>query len=327
MNEKEKRLSKRKVIKSVTIFCIYLVVLYFLIRYVVRNTDMLERIADAPASLVALGVITTVLGIVLSGFLDITCAKVYGIKLPSIDVVVFTFVASAMNLVLPLQIGSMVKAIHYKKKMRLTYSRYLSVISGTIIINLMVTFIVLIMSLFVTMIKWNTDKKYIVIVSLVFIIGVAIVIVVLLFQERILKILPFKTYTLPVMTGFFEIFNNKRAMVVCSLNHLFMIILGGIRFATIFRCLDVSTGFVNGMLYYGLYCTSTIVPILPGNVGISEAIVGVMNLIIGSDFDVGVAIVLINRIYYYVIALLGALLSAIPALILYRKGFEKKNER
>jgi uncharacterized membrane protein YbhN (UPF0104 family) len=328
MNENENRPSGRKVIRSVIIFAVYIAVLVFLIRYVSRNADIMERIAAAPKVLVAFGLLAPALSVTLSAFLDITCAKAYGIKLTVPDAVVFTFVASAINLVIPLQMGSVIKAIYYKKKMALSYSRYISILSGTVVISLTITFVLLIISLFVTMMKWNTDRKYVLLLSAIFLAAAAVFAVVLRKQDRILDILPFQKYTRPVMAGFFEIINSRRAMALCSGNFLLSMLLGGLRFVSIFSILGMHTGFVNGMLYYALYRTSSIVPILPGNIGISEAIVGVMNMILGEAFDAGVTTVLINRIYYYMVALLGAVIAAIPAWRMFRNGSEReKNER
>ena len=181
--------------------------------------------------------------------------------------------------------------------------------------------------MFYTMVAWNVDKKYVLLISAFFLIGLAAFAAVLCLQDRVLKIVPLKKYTVPVMTGFFEIFNTKRAILLCSAEYLLSMVLGGIRFVTIFMILGVPAGFVNGMLYYGLYRASSFVTIIPGNIGIGEAIVGVMNMILGADFDAGVTTVLINRIYYYIVALLGAGVFAIPAWHMFNRETRHAEDR
>ena len=327
MNENENRLTRKIIIRGTIIFILYLTVLVFLIRYVSNNADIMERIAAAPKELVAFGLLTTALSVTLSAFLDITCAEVYGIKLTVPDAIVFTFIASAINLVIPLQMGSVIKVVYYKRKMALSYSRYLSILSGTVVFSLMASFFVLAFSLFFTMLKWNMDKKYVVLVTIIFLAGLAVMTVVLRLQDKILGVLPFKTYTSPVMKGFFEIFNNKRAMRLCVLNYLLYMVLGGLRFTSIFSILGISAGFEGGMLYFGLQNALSIIPILPGNIGITEAIVGGMHMVLGADFNAGVTTVLLNRIYYYIVALVGAAMSAVPAWILFRKNLVNKDEQ
>lgn len=327
MNDEESRLSKKRIAQGIVLFAVYIIVLYGLLKYVISNTNMLKRLAEAPREFVIIGLLTTLGNVGLTAALDVTCAKVYGIRLPISDAIVFTFIASAVNLVVPLQMGSIIKAIYYKRKMRLSYSRFLSITAGTIIINLFITFFTLMVSLFVIMVGWHTDILYLVIVSLLLLAGTVVLFLILRMQEKVLMILPFKKYTYPVMAGFFELFKNRRALVFCSINYIICMILGGLRFTTIFECLGVTSGFKVGMLYYGLYTASTVIPILPGNIGISEGIVGIMNMILGAEFDVGLTIVLVNRIYHYIVAIIGALIVAIPAWMMFRKGrADSKNE-
>ena len=318
MIDKEKTSSK-KVIQGMILFVLYLFVLFFLVKYISNNPQMMEKIKNAPPRLVGLGILTTVLGITLTALLDITCTKVYGMKLDVKDAVFFTFIASAINLVVPLQAGSILKAVYYKRRMKLTYSRFISITSGTIVINVIMTFFVLIISLFILMLGWHIDKKYIVFALIVFFVGISALLLVICKQDKILGILPFKKYTYPIMSGFFEIFNNRRAIVLCSANYIFTMLLGGIRFATIFMLLEISSDVANGLLYYGLYNVSSLVHLLPGNVGISEGFVGLMNMLLGADFDTGVTAVFINRIYYYIAAFAGTLLFSVPAWLLYSK--------
>ncbi len=310
---------KRQMIKGIIIFAIYIAVVVILIRYVLDNKDIVHNIQNAPPQHIVIGLLTTAFSIMLSGYLDITCAKVYGEKISVKDATIFTFVATALNLVLPLQMGSIVKAVYYKRKLKLAYSRYISIASGTMLLGFIMSYFVLIISLAVLIINWHIEVKYFWLVALMFACGIAILILIIRKKKWILSIIPFKRYTIPIMQGFFEILTNKRAIVLCSINLFISILLGGIRFIGIFQILNIPSSYVGGLMYYGIYKASSVIPLLPGNIGVSELLVGGMNSILGEGFNKGVTLILINRVYYYVVVLAGAVLCAIPAWRAYKR--------
>ncbi|MBR2674866.1 MAG: flippase-like domain-containing protein [Mogibacterium sp.] len=321
-----KEISANKILRGIIVFTVYVIVVVVLIRYISENTEMTERILNAPRVYMIIGIVTMAASLFLSALLDVTCADTYGIKLQVKDAAVFSIVATAINLVIPFQMGSMLKAVYYKKKMELSYSRYISIMSGTVVIKLAVTFLFLTLSLLISTFKWNTGMKIVGIAFLLFLGSVAGVLMLVFLQEKILIILPFKKYTYPIMRGFFDILSDKKTMALCSLNNFAYMILGGIRLSSIFACLGLPAGIVNGMLYWSLCNVSSAVPILPGNIGISEAFVGLTNMLFNEDFNAGVSVVLVNRIYYYLVAIAGALILAVPAWIMYDRASRDKTE-
>ena len=313
-------MTKKKVIQGILIFGVYVAVFVFLIQYITGNADIMRRIAASPLPYVFAGMSCTAICIMLSGLLDVSCARVYGVKVRYWESIGLTYIASAINLVLPLQMGSVIKAMYLKKKMTLPYTKYISIVSGTIVINLMVTFVQLILCLILSSIRLGVSVFYTAILTGIFAAGILCFVLALFFQNGILKILPFKKLSVPILQGFFELMGNRRAMLLVTLNLIVSALLGGLRFSFIFRMLEFGGGILEGMLYYGCYTASSIIPILPGNVGISETIVGIMNTILGSDFDIGVTVVLVSRIYNYLITIVGAILFALPIWIRYNQN-------
>lgn len=313
-------MDKKKVIKGIFLFVIYILIFAFLIRYVSSNTDTIERIMDASYFEVAIGLMCSFTCIVLTGLMDVTCAHVYDVNIGYGESVGLTYVASLINLILPLQMGSMVKAVYLKKKFRLTYARFVSIISGTAVINLMITFVQIILCMIVVSFRMNASVIYIGLFSLIFIAMIICFAIAVKKQDFIIRILPFKSISTPIMKGFFDLLSNKKAVILVTVNLLISAMLGGIRFFYIFKMLGFDGEMLDGMLYYGLYNASTIVPILPGNIGISEFFVGVMNEILGSAFGIGVTTVLINRVYYYIAAITGSLIAVFPLWIRYSKS-------
>lgn len=318
MNKNNSQLSQRKNIKGIILFVVYLVVAYGLIIYLKNNIDLIEKVVNAPKWIVLTCFITSIIGIFLNGYLDITCAKVYGIHLALKDVMVFTFIATACNLILPLQMGSVIKAVYYKKKMHLNYLKYISIVSGTTVVRVIFYFVALLFSLGLLIFEWNLDKKYIISVLIIFGFGMFLLYLILRYQTIVLNHLPIKEYSRPIMQGFFELMNDRRTVLECLLNYLLLMILSVIRFRSIFECLGINVGMIDVLLYSSLYYAANIMPILPGNIGVSEAVMGITNMILSSDFDTGMNVVLISRIYYYIVVAIGALCMTIPAWRMYK---------
>ena len=104
----------------------------------------MSRITSASPLYVGLGMTCTCLSMILTGLMDVTCAKAYNIRIRCWESVVLTYLSATLNLIFPLQMGSIVKAVYFKKKINLGYTKYVSILSGTTVINLMVTFVILI---------------------------------------------------------------------------------------------------------------------------------------------------------------------------------------
>ncbi|WP_295425512.1 lysylphosphatidylglycerol synthase transmembrane domain-containing protein [uncultured Subdoligranulum sp.] len=305
---------KSKIIKGCILFVVYVAIFIFLLKYISSNQEVMSRITSASPLYVGLGMTCTCLSMILTGLMDVTCAKAYNIRIRCWESVVLTYLSATLNLIFPLQMGSIVKAVYFKKKINLGYTKYVSILSGTTVINLMVTFVILIGCLILSSLRWNLESYLIFLLILIFVIALLSFALVIKFQDVVLRFLPFKKISVPIMQGFFMLLSNRRAMILTALNLLFSSLLGGIRFALIFKMLGFSGGLLNGLLYYGVYTASTIMPILPGNIGISEMLVGLLNTILGSDFDIGVTVVLVNRIYYYIISILGSILAIYPLM-------------
>ena len=274
----------------------------------------MSRIHNASPALVVLGIACIFFSLILTGLMDVTCIKAYNIQIRCWESVGLTYLASALNLIFPLQMGSILKAVYFKRKINLGYTKYISIVSGTTVINLMVTFVILIGCLILSSLRWNLESYLIFLLILIFVIALLSFALVIKFQDIVLRFLPFKKISVPIMQGFFILLKNRRVVTLTTLNLLFSSFLGGIQFTLIFKMLGFGGDLLNGLLYYGIYTASTIIPILPGNIGISEMLVGLLNTILGSDFDIGVTVVLVSRIYYYIISILGSILAIYPLM-------------
>lgn len=306
------QLNKQKLIKSVLMFVLYAGIIAWLVAYISKNTEIVDHIIHAnPRYVFACAVICFIM-LVLSALLDVTCSEVYGIKINPYESTALTFIASAINQTLPLQAGSVVKAYYFKKMLSLSYSRYFSIVAGTIVVNLIVTFVQLIVCLAFLAVEWGLNFSYVAVLMLILCCGLLCLWAMVKYRDGVLKIMPFKKFSLPIMESFFALMKDGKAMFYVTLNLAATALLGGLRFYFIFKILGLNAGIASAMLYCGIYTATTVIPILPGNIGFSEAVIGIMNKSLGFDFSVGVAAVMVTRVYFYIVAVIGALLAIYP---------------
>lgn len=308
-----------KVIKNIIVYILYVVVLIYLIKYVVNNQSIMENILKTSKPIIICTILSTIASVLATAGLDIFCARAFSVEMKTSEVIGLTFIACALNLFLPLQMGSVIKGVCYKKKFELTYSKYISMLSGTAILNLLIAAFQLLGCLVIAVAEQGIAGQYLLMLFIVIVIAIIGTVIIIKERSFIRRIVPFKKYTLPIIDGFYELASNRGAVIGCVCMIFIGIILGSIRFWNIFLSLGSETTIVVSSLYYSIYTSSSLVSILPGNIGIAEAIIGLTNSILGSEFDIGVTVVLVNRIYYYIVSIFGALIAAVPVYYTFYK--------
>ncbi len=305
---------KRKIalIKDIVCFILYIIIFIYLIYYFFNNQEIVQGVLSTPLDRIFLNICCAACSVLVVAGMDIYCARVFNLRLKWGEVIGITFVASALNLFLPLQMGSAIKAYYYKKKFHLPYSKYISIASGTAILQIFLTIVQLLICIIGMFFCWKVGGEYIWMVVGVLFVGIICFIFLLKCKTYVERIVPFKKYVLPIIEGFYQLAENQKAICGCSSMLLIGIVLGSIRFWNILNSFDSNIMFINASLYFGIYTASSIVPVLPGNIGIAEGMVGLMMVIFGHDFDLGMSAVLINRIYIYIVTLIGALAAGFP---------------
>lgn len=309
----KKNTSVAKIVWSVISFILSVYILFSCCKFIFENKDIVYNIKNTKLIWIEIGILSCILGDLVTAYMDKNCAEAVGVNIKYIRTVEITCITQAANCFLPLQMGTAIKAIYLKKLYKMPYSKYISIYSGTSIIQILVSCLQLIfcLLLLITHSEANMNVALAVIIGILFVILVTIILMVKK-KELILRIIPLKKYTLGILDGFYCLLENRRAIKVSIWARAVNAVLGGIRFWAIYYILGVSQGIVLGMFSFGVYATSLIVQILPGNMGISDALVGLTQSLAGSSFDVGMAVVIINRLFSYLVSIIGFLIFVIP---------------
>lgn len=304
----------KRLSKGLVLFAIYIFVIYELIIYILGNEDIIASLSEAAPvyALICLGI--AILENVIVARMDVVCVKVFEKRLSFMESFGLSFAVSSMNSFLPMQMGTVFKAYYFRKRISLEYNKYLSIFSGTSIIQLVITFFQLIICLLIMSFSCSVSWFSTLTTGLLFVLLVVCVIVLLKCESFVEKIVPFKKYTLDLVTNFYRLLKEREAIVRCFILRLISAIFGGIKFYCIFRMLGMHNGFGESMLCYGVYSASTIITVLPGNIGISEGILGAVNGIWGDTFEAGVSSVFLNRLFGYLVAIVGTVIFLFPII-------------
>ncbi|MBE5857823.1 MAG: UPF0104 family protein [Lachnospiraceae bacterium] len=313
-----KDLDKKQIV-GIILFIIYLLGIVIITRYVLSDSETVYSLSNASTISISIGVLASFLSVVLVGVMDVTCSRVFGIRIEITEAVAFTFVSAAINTFLPLQAGSVIKAYYYKKKSGLSYSKFVSVMAGTMILNMIINLVCALLSIVCVISRVDGLQSYIMPICIIMICLILVVFWANVLRDVVIRITPLKKQLLPIVNGYYELMGSQKTVLLCSLNMILRNLLGGVRFLSILYILGGMKDFPISLMYCCVTNVSEMIPILPGNIGISEGIVGVINNQLFSRFDMGVAAVLINRFFYYIALIIGAIIFSAFVWIVYRK--------
>ena len=127
-----------------------------------------------------------------------------------------------------------------------------------------------------------------------------------------------------VITGFNALLRSRkmlRQLLLCLIvNNVFQILL----YMECFRAVGTPVPFHQVLLYNSLSWLSTVLSIVPGNIGLKEAVLGVATSQMGALFQSGVAASLMQRVAVMIVYLVMGLAFAWPVWRRYTRG--KKEE-
>ena len=141
-------------------------------------------------------------------------------------------------------------------------------------------------------------------------------------KKTILKILPFKKRTLPVMEAFYILIEYRFLIIKCIFWFLLNNFVAAVRFAIVFKALGGNIGVFSSLLYDALYTASSYICIIPSNIGLGESMIGYANNMLGQNFEIGVAATLIYRVAGIISYFVGAVIMI--GIMQLRKRMEKR---
>ena len=322
MRERKKRNWKN--ILSMGLFVILVVILAI---YVWENReDMKQMLALSWETILAL--LLSALGSCLVNCVyHLVIIKTYGIPLTLTDWMGVVSVSNAIAYVLPMRMDLAFSAGYYKRVSGLPYTKSASMIAGNIVFGVAFSLLQILAALLCI---GFLDGAWSGTLWLLWGVGTmaltAFIVLALVFQGRLPAFAQKYALLRNVMDGFAALLRN-RAMLLRLLGCLVAGNLCQLLLRMIcFRAIGMPVTLYQALFYNSVGWMIGIVAIVPGNIGISESVMGVATLLMGALFQDGVSVSLLHRASLMAVHLMMGLIFAFPVYRRFTRGAAETNE-
>ena len=100
-----------------------------------------------------------------------------------------------------------------------------------------------------------------------------------------------------------KIMHHPILILISTISTISALLFGGLAFYTIFIDIDLALPFLHCVFLISLFSISMLIPITPGNIGVTESIIGAMTQMLYGDFTQGFAAVALYRLGQFTVSL------------------------
>lgn len=284
-------------LKKILMALVTTLLIAFLAFYLYRNRQDFKYLLEIPVEILILLMLFAFFSCLTNGLFRKEILKGMDVKTHIVDWLGVLSVSNVIAYVLPFKADWFASATYYKKKFGFSYSHFISIAAGGSFIGLGVTFVEILLGLFLSLLIENV---FIFEIWLITILGIAgfcfSLFLVFSKQDWMIEKIPFQKQIRAVVLGFIDLLSNPSLLVkllgYVALNSLIQIF----RISLCFFVIGYPISIHQAVLYAGLTWLVDLVSIVPGNIGIKEAVLGAVSLLIGNLFGNGVLVSLILRI-------------------------------
>ncbi len=247
----------------------------------------------------------------------------YHVPLSPVDWLGVVFVANAMGYVVPMRADLVFSATYYKRTKGLEYVKSASMAAGNIVFSILFALIQLFAALLLTGVMQGVWPWSLWLIWLVGALGTAAFLVMALwFRNRLPAFLGRIGIVRRIVDGFCDLLTDRRLLgrlLVCLIaNNILHLLL----FMACFRGVGMQVTLYQALFYNSLSRMMSLVAIVPGNIGIQQAVMGVGGSLMGDVFEQGVMVSLLQSAALMAVYILMGLIFAFPV---WRKWNQKKD--
>lgn len=292
---------------------LFLALIGLLVWYVYENREDMARLLALSASDVALMLSLALMGCLMNCVYHRMILSTYQLPLSVVDWMGVTFVTNAMAYVLPMRADLVFSAAYYKRTKGLAYVKSVSMAAGNIVFGVAFALLQMFAALLCTGL---IDGLWPGVLWLLWGAGTAAVAAFIAFsllvQGRQARILDRVRLLGDVVRCFNDLLKNRRLLrqlLICLiLNNAVQLCL----YMACFRAIGLSVTVYQALFYNSVSWIATVVSIVPGNIGIKEAIMGVAMSLMGALFQNGVAVSLLQRAAVMIVYIVAGAAFAWP---------------
>lgn len=287
-------MNKQKLKKGLSV-ALFLVLIALLAAYLYRNREELLSLLTFDAATVFWILLPALGACVVNCVYHKLILDTYHIPLTLTDWMGVVFVANVLAFVLPLRADLIFSATYYKRTKGFAYGKSVSVAAGNIIFTVVFALLQMLAALLCTGLmegQWP-PVLWLVWAACTAAVG-AFITLSLFFQDRMPKFLSKYRKVQEIVTGFNDLLRNRSLLwklLACltanNLLHLFL-------FMACFRAIGMNVTVYQALFYNSVNRLSSMVAIVPNNLGIREAVMGVSSQLMGDLFQSGVVVSLLH---------------------------------
>lgn len=292
-------------IKQYVSYCIALTFIILAMYYYFKNPHALEMMMDLKLSYTTLLLGIQLLITVLAAYLQNIFIRHFNVNLNSKEWMGLYLVNSFLNLYIPAQGATILKALYLKKKHGLVYTEFLVLFSGILFLSLYAGLLSYCMIYFFIVFPVNPILRNIFYVALVY---VTLLSLIGLFPEFlsnfIVKNSKFEKINL-LISSLEQILFHKKLLVHSLAINFSIVFCYTIQFWVAFKALDYHSSFWQCMIIAIVPNLTLFIMITPGNIGLRESLIVMTCHMIGIEVELSLASSIIIRCVSLFIQLLS----------------------
>lgn len=260
--------------------------------HLATNRDLLDALWRISAIQVVLLIILRTVLIGSNGlYLKIFAAK-FDVNLKAEEWIGLSFITTMGNQIMPLSGGTIARAVYLKQRYALPYTRFVTMLAA----NYLVTFwIVGIAGLFACLATNDLNHARL-ILSAFFLAVIVFITLVLIMPYTSLPDRNRITRAFNIaLEGWFLIKADRRLLVLVASVALLSILLNGVSFWIAYQSIHMRISVQAAMLVSLLPFFLSLVNVTPGNLGVQEAMIGLLSGFIGRGLGEGLLVALLIR--------------------------------
>ncbi|MEG1775644.1 MAG: lysylphosphatidylglycerol synthase domain-containing protein [Clostridia bacterium] len=309
---------------------LFVALLAMLCWYLYKNRADMQKLLTLDGGTIAKLLALALAGCVMNCVYHRIILGTYGIPLQLTDWLGVVFVSNAIAYVLPMRADLVFSAAYYKHVKGLAYVKSASMAAGNILFGVVFALLQILAALLCTGLIEGVWSLTLWALWGVLTLCVALFIVFsLLAQAREFVLLQKSKLLRDLVEGFNALLRNRRLLwrlLACSIvSNLVQLLLYMVCFAAVGMRVTV----YQALFYNSVSWLSSIVAIVPGNIGIKEGMMGVatslMGTLVSNDAAVGVAVSLLQRVSVMVVYLAGGLAFGLPVWRKWSRGKARAN--
>ncbi len=291
------------------------ILIVLLALYIIQNRQDMARLLQLDGGTVALLLLFGLCACVMNCIYHRIILSTFNVQLDLVDWMGVVMVSNVIAFVLPLRADLIFSAAYYKKVKGLAYTRSVSIAAGNVVFSLVFA----LLETAIALVCYGLiDGKWPAMLWLLLVVGVAgvtaFLVIALALGDHQPEFVRKHRIIREMVEGFIQLLKDRKMLseLLCCLiaNHCFHFLL----YMVCFHAIGMEITFYQALLYSSMSKLSSILTIVPGNIGIKEAVMGFTTGTMGDLFQSGVMVSLLHRVTLMIVYLVAGAAFAWPVI-------------